>query len=231
LNEFKNIWILAKSGFLPKEKRNLKETIFLGLKLYGIMILLKAFCFGISYFLDYYGIFEIPKNITGENLRDYSPILKILMVAIIGPVIEEFTYRIGLLFSKRNLTITTIGISYFILKNLLQLEKLYCILIALVIGIILYLSLNQKNVDLFSKFWKVNRRKIFYGLLLIFSLPHLINYELTTELLIFSPIVILPHLVAGFIYSYARLSSGIILAICVHSFNNGIIPLISLIIK
>ncbi|PQJ81285.1 CPBP family glutamic-type intramembrane protease [Polaribacter glomeratus] len=231
MNEFKNIWILAKSGFLPKEKRNLKETIFLGLKLYGIMILLKAFCFGISYFLDYYGIFEIPKNITGEKLRDYSPILKILMVAIIGPIIEEFTYRIGLLFSKRNLTTTTIGISYFILKNLLELEKLYCILIALGIGIILYLSLNQKNVDLFSKLWKVNRRKIFYGLLLIFSLPHLVNYELTIELLIFSPIVILPHLVAGFIYSYARLNSGIILAICVHSFNNGIIPLISLIIK
>jgi hypothetical protein len=231
LNEFKNIWILAKSGFLPKEKRNLKETIFLGLKLYGIMILLKAFCFGISYFLDYYGIFEIPKNITGEKLGDYSPILKILMVAIIGPIIEEFTYRIGLLFSKRNLTITTVGISYFTLMNLLELERLYSILIALGIGVVLYLSLNQKIVNLLSEFWKTNRRKIFYGLLLIFSLPHLANYELTSELLIFSPIVILPHLVAGIIYSYARLSSGIILAICIHSFNNGIIPLIAILMK
>jgi hypothetical protein len=105
------------------------------------------------------------------------------------------------------------------------------VLIALGIGIVLYLSFNQKNVDLFSKFWKMNRRKIFYGLLLIFSVPHLGNYELTTELLIFSPIVILPHLVAGFIYSYARLSSGIILAICIHSFNNGILPLMALIVK
>ena len=231
MNEFKNIWILTKSGFFPKEKRNLKETIFLGLKLYGIMILLKAFCFGISYFLEYYEIFEIPKHITGEKIRTYNPILKILMIAIIGPIIEEFTYRIGLLFSKRNLTITTIGISYFILKNLSGFERLYCILIALGTGIVLYLSLNQKIVALFSKFWIMNRRKIFYGLLLIFALPHLANYELTTELLIFSPIVILPHLVAGFIYSYARLSSGIILAICIHSFNNGIIPLVLLIIK
>ncbi|WP_299261436.1 CPBP family glutamic-type intramembrane protease [uncultured Aquimarina sp.] len=229
MNEFKNIWILIKSGFLPKEKRNLRDTIFLGLKLYLILILLKALCFGISYFLDYYGVFEMPMHITGEKIRSYSPILKILMIAIIAPIIEEFTYRIGLLFSKRNLTITIIGISYFTLKNLSELDRLYCILIALGIGVALYLSLNQKFVDLFSKFWKMNRRKIFYGLLLIFSLPHLANYEITTELLIFSPIVILPHLVAGFIYSYARLNSGIILAICIHSFNNGIIPLISLI--
>lgn len=229
MNEFKNIWILTKSGFLPKEKRNLKETIFLGLKLYIILILLKVFCFGISYFLDYYGIFEMPKHITGEKIRSYNPVLKILMIAIIAPIIEEFTYRIGLLFSKRNLTIAIIGISYFTLKNLSELDRLYCILIALGIGVTLYLSLNQKFADLFSKFWKMNRRKIFYGLLLIFSLLHLANYELTNELLIFSPIVILPHLVAGFIYSYARLNSGIILAICIHSFNNGIIPLISLI--
>jgi hypothetical protein len=231
LNEFKNIWILAKSGFLPKEKTNLKETIFLGLKLYGIMMLMKAFCFGLSYFLDFYDIFNIPTHVYGEELRTYDPLLKIVMLAIIAPIIEEFTYRIGLLFSKRNLTITTIGISYFILINLSELERLYCILIALGIGIVLYLSFNQKNVDLFSKFWKMNRRKIFYGLLLIFSVPHLGNYELTTELLIFSPIVILPHLVAGFIYSYARLSSGIILAICIHSFNNGILPLMALIVK
>ncbi len=229
MNEFKNIWILIKSGFLPKEKRNLRETIFFGLKLYLILILLKALCFGISYFLDYYGVFEMPKHITGEKLRSYSPILKISMLAIIAPIIEEFTYRIGLLFSKRNLTITTIGISYFTIKNLSELERLYCILIAMGIGIVLYLSLSQKNVELFSKFWKMNRLKIFYGLLLIFGLPHLANYELTTELLFFSPVVILPHLVAGFIYSYARLSSGIILAICIHSFNNGILPLISLI--
>lgn len=229
MNEFKNIWILIKSGFLPKKKRNFKKTILLGFKLYGILILLKAFCFGLSYFLDSYGIFEMPKHITGEKIRSYGPVSKILMIAIIAPIIEEFTYRIGLLFTKRNLTITIIGISYFTLKNISELERFYCILIAVGIGVFLYLSLNQKFVELFSNFWKMNKRKIFYGLLLIFGLSHLVNYELTTEVLIFSPIVILPHLVAGFIYSYARLNSGILLAICIHSFNNGIIPLVLLI--
>ncbi|AXT52910.1 CPBP family intramembrane metalloprotease [Aquimarina sp. BL5] len=229
MNEFKNIWILIKSGFLPKKKRNFKETILLGLKLYGILILLKAFCFGLSYFLDSYGIFEMPKHITGEKIKSYGPVSKILMIAIIAPIIEEFTYRIGLLFTKTNLTITIIGISYFTLKNISELERLYCILIAAGIGVVLYLSLNQKFVELFSNFWKMNKRKIFYGLLLIFGLSHIVNYELTTELLIFSPIVVLPHLVAGFIYSYARLNSGILLAICIHSFNNGIIPLVLLI--
>ena len=229
LNEFKNIWILTKSGFLTKENRNLKETIFLGFKLYGILILLKAFCFGLSYFLDYYGIFEMPKHITGEKLRNYSPTLKILMIVIIAPIIEELTYRIGLIYSKQNLTITVIGISYFILKNTFELKRFLCMIIACALAIVLYFGLKKINDDLLSKFWKNNRRKILYGFLLIFGLPHLVNYELTTKLLIFSPIVILPHIVAGFIYSYARLSSGIILAICIHSLNNGIVPLILLI--
>jgi membrane protease YdiL (CAAX protease family) len=229
LNEFKNIWILTKSGFLPKEKRDLKETIFLGLKLYGIMILMKAFCFGLSYFFDSYDIFNMPIHVYGEELRSYDPLLKILIIAISAPIIEELSFRVGLIYSKRNLTITIIGISYFILKNTLGLERFICIMIACTLGLVLYFSLNQVNDDLLSKFWKKNRRKIFYGLLLIFGLPHLANYELTTELLIFSPIIVLPHIVAGIIYSYARLSSGMILAICIHSFNNGILPLISLI--
>ena len=229
MNIFKNLWFLAKSGFIPKKKRNLRETVFLGLKLYGILMLLKAICFGISYFFDYYDIFKMPIHITGEKLREYNPILKITMIAFVAPIIEELAYRIGLIFSKKNLTFTIIGISYFSLKYSTELERIYCIMIAFTLGLILYFSLNQRNVDILSEFWENNRRKIFYGLLLIFGLIHLVNYEFTTELLIFSLIVILPRLVAGFIYSYARLSSGIFLAICVHSLNNGIPILISMI--
>jgi hypothetical protein len=79
LNELKNIWILTKSGFLPKEKRNLKETIYLGLKLYGI--LMKGFCFGISYFLDFYDIFKIPAHIGGEKIRSYGSFQRIFTIS------------------------------------------------------------------------------------------------------------------------------------------------------
>ena len=116
LIEFKNIWVLITSGFLPKEKRDLKNSIVLGVKLFGILILLKAFCFGITYLFDYYEIFKIPKHITLEKIRNDHPITKILMTAVIGPIIEEFTYRSGLLFTKRNLAITITGIFYFTSK-------------------------------------------------------------------------------------------------------------------
>lgn len=231
MNELKNIWILTKSGFLPKEKRNLKETIYLGLKLYGILILMKGFCFGISYFLDFYDIFKIPAHIGGEKIRSYSSFQRILIIAIIAPIIEEFAYRIGIIFSKQNLTITAIGISYFILLSLTKFQKLYCASIALSLGTILYFSLKKNIVKLLSEFWKENKRKVFYGLLLIFSFLHLGNYEITIELLIFSPIVILRHFLAGFIYSYARLNSGIILAICLHSLNNSLLFIILLIFR
>lgn len=113
----------------------------------------------------------------------------------------------------------------------MELNRLYSLLIAIIIGIVLLISLNKKIVNSLSIFWKQNRKAVFYGFLLIFSFSHLTNYEITMDLLIFSPIVILKHFTAGIIYSYARFSSGIILAICIHSFNNAIFPLISLILK
>jgi len=58
---------------------------------------------------------------------------------------------------------------------------------------------------------------------------HLKNYELTTELLIFSPIFILPRILGGILFSYIRLNSGILLAILFHSFNNGILKVIKII--
>lgn len=231
MNEINNIWFLFKAGFIPEKKRHLRETAFLGLKLYGIMIVLKVICFGITYALDYYGIFEIPEHITSKKLSSYSPIIKALMIVIIAPIIEELTYRSGLIFSKQNLLIALFGISYLISKNALELDRISSLMTATILGIVLHFSLNQKKNDILSKLWTNNRRKIFYGLLLSFSLAHLANYELTKELLLFSPIIILSHLTSGFIYSYARLSSGIFLAIFIHSFNNGISFLIGIILE
>ena len=177
MSELKNIWIITKSGFLINEKRNIKETVFLGMKLYGLLLLLKAVSFGLLFLLDYYGVFKIPQHITGENLESYKPLHKIVILVVIAPILEELTYRSGLIFSKQNLIISTIGISYSVL-DLSGLDRLFCILIAFGIGLILFFSFNQKHIKLFSKLWKINRRKIFYGLLFCFGLSHLGNYEL-----------------------------------------------------
>ena len=225
---FRGLRDLAKFGYLPKKQSNVKETLVLGLKLYLILWLLKAICFGISYFLDYYNIFKIPTHVSFQLLRTYHPLFQITLIAIVAPTLEELAYRLGLIFSKRNLTVTIAGIFYFALKNFTELDRIYCLMLSLALGVIVYFSLNQSTVVKLSEFWKNNRPKVFYGLLLIFGLMHLVNFEITVELLIFSLIVILPKLVAGFIYGYARLSSGIVLAICLHSLNNGLPKLIQM---
>ncbi len=50
-----------------------------------------------------------------------------------------------------------------------------------------------------------------------------------TELVLFSPIILLPRILGGILYSYLRLNSGIVIAICFHSFNNGIFKIIGMI--
>ena len=229
MNEIRNIWTLAKSGFLHKEKRSLKATIFLGLKLYGILILMKLISVGLLYLLNLFNIFNMPSNIGGENLRTYNPIIQIIIVAVYVPIVEELAFRIGLKFSKWNFTIASIAMVLSTSRVIFQIEWTYCIIICIVFGIILYLILKDRAVNFLSEFWLNNRRKIFYILLFLFGIGHLGNYEITSELLIFSLIIILPHLSAGFIYSYARLNSGIILAICIHSLNNGLPKIIAMI--
>ena len=231
MNELKNIWVLAKSGFLEKDDRNVTDTIFLGLKLFFFLIILKVLWIGVVAFLHYFKIFSIPSQNIGLKFYNYSPIIQFIITVIYAPIIEEFFFRIGLKFSKRNFIILLIGIVYYTLRITTSLELIYCIIFPLVFGLIMHLTLKENNIERLSKFWVNNKRKIFYTLLLAFGFIHLGNYEITPELLIFSSVIVLPHIFAGFIYSYARLNSGIILAICLHSLNNGIPELIAMIVE
>ncbi len=151
LNEIRNIWTLAKSGFLHKEKRSLKATIFLGLKLYGILILMKLISVGLLYLLNLFNIFNMPSNIGGENLRTYNPIIQIIIVAVYVPIVEELAFRIGLKFSKWNFTIASIAMVLSTSRVIFQIEWTYCIIICIVFGIILYLILKDRAVNFLSK--------------------------------------------------------------------------------
>ena len=224
-----NFWNLAKYGYLPKEKIKFKNTLFLGLKLILILIFFKLLSFGLYHVLHINNIFTMPTHLGRGILNDYSPFVQLLIITIYAPIFEELLFRIGLKFSKWNFIIMTVGLSYFGLRIIPDFEWFHRLIIALIIGIIIFLNLNKNNLDFLSKFWIKNKRMIFYGLLLLFGLIHLVNYDLNLKVLSFTIIIILPHIIGGFVYSYARFNSGIILAICLHSLNNGLPKLITMI--
>ena len=71
-------------------------------------------------------------------------------------------------------------------------------------------------------------RFAFYALALIFGYIHLSNYEIDTQILLFSPILVAPQILLGLIFGYIRVRFGFIWAIAMHSFYNGTLVIIAL---
>ena len=198
-------------------------------KMLLILLLFKTISIGLIFFLDWLGVFEMPINLNRTRLESFSEFEILLLASLYAPILEELAFRLPLKFSKWNLTLASIGISITFCRILAELKYEYSLILSIGIGTVVYLILNERIVKNLSEFWSKNKLLIFYSLLLTFSFLHLKNYKLTTELLIFSPIFILPRILGGILFSYIRLNSGIIIAILFHSFNNGILRVIKII--
>lgn len=228
MGELKNLSILAKTGFLLNEEKTLKETLMLGFKLFFILYIIKISSGLLVVFLDLQGVIELPPRIQDEDFLNYHKYIQLFIMVGYAPIIEELIFRLGLRFSKVNFSILFIGLLYLLLRIYFRIEISYASVLALTMWLIFYVFICQINTEFISAFWKRNRLLIFYGLLSVFSTMHLLNYNFSMNHFKLIPILVFPHFIGGFIYSYARLNSGIILAIILHSLNNGLPRIVSL---
>lgn len=67
----------------------------------------------------------------------------------------------------------------------------------------------------------------FYLLTIIFGFIHITNFEINTNTLLFSPLLILPQLVVGFYFGFIRVRFGLIWSIFLHGTYNGLLISIS----
>lgn len=229
--ELNNIWELAKSGFIGAQKRSYKQSIIFILRIFLILLICKIISFVPIYILDQFEIYEIPKNLNRSKFENLSDLEILLLISIYAPIVEELAFRLPLKFSKWNLIIASISLSLISLRIFLQLDYLYSLGISFTIGVLIYFIIQDKLIEFISTLWSKNKLGIFYSLLMIFSIFHLKNYEITIDLLIFSPFIMLPRILSGIVYSYVRLSSGILTAIVIHALNNGVPEIILMIVN
>jgi len=71
----------------------------------------------------------------------------------------------------------------------------------------------------------------FYLFTILFGFVHITNYEITTNVLLFSPLLILPQLLVGFYFGYIRIKFGLIWSIFLHGAYNGALYLMSFIFE
>lgn len=63
----------------------------------------------------------------------------------------------------------------------------------------------------------------FYVIGIIFAYVHIFNFEITINVILFSPLLVAPQFFVGLIFGFIRIRFGLIWSIFLHSIYNGIL--------
>ena len=66
-------------------------------------------------------------------------------------------------------------------------------------------------------------RIAFYAIAIIFGFIHITNYQISTNVLLLSPILVLPQILLGFYLGFIRVRFGLVWSIALHGIYNGIL--------
>lgn len=195
-----------------------------------ILSLIKWFVSSIVLFVTKI-IFEINSENTGlsEAEKLYSPLTLLLTSSLLFPMIEEISFRLSLKFKAIYLSLSSCVLAYYLVTKLIfhtynaDLGNDFIIrcLSAAIIGVIIYF-LTKKYFKTIKTFWENNFRWILYFSILSFAFAHILNYELTLNIILLTPIITLPQLIAGSIYGFIRVKYGFIYNFSAHALNNFI---------
>ena len=178
-----------------------------------VFFLLLFGCFAISFFLSIIigmlyssGLIENDYH-AFDKLKQLPAYQVFLTAAVIGPFIEEILFRAPLVLFKSPLKLYVYLIPFS--KQKIEFPKI---------------EINAfKNPNVF--------RYAFYGCTIAFGFMHLMNYQIDTQIIIFSPILVAPQLILGLIFGYVRVRLGLVWAIAMHATYNGILVSLALLAK
>lgn len=149
-----------------------------------------------------------------------------LFPVIIAPVREEILFRLWLKYSRINLSFF-LGMLTSVLILLILSEILFdnwipntlAILSGVTVFICSFVFLKKYD-PFFDYFFKRHLRLFVIFSVISFGYLHLLNFKITWEILFFSPLLLLPYFMAGFIFSYIRLYFGFIYSVMAHIVMN-----------
>jgi hypothetical protein len=156
-----------------------------------------------------------------------SPMNFMLYAVIIGPILEETTLRLSLVFKPIYLSISILLLSFILISRLgygvghLDIkEHLWVRVIAsILIAVFTYFISKRYSIN-FSGFWDANFRWIYYFSVVVFALFHLDFAELTLSKFLFFPLLVFPQLLYAIMSGYIRIKYGFIYACLFHGLNN-----------
>ncbi len=167
-----------------------------------------------------------------------QPDLKILLLSCsLVPIMEEIAFRLPLIFSSINLSLSICILSFYIINKFFPVENQYDtgnyfflrVLIAVIIGCIIWFG-SKRYADALKSFYKRNPFLIIYTYSLVFAMMHIGNYIIDSNFLLTYIWVMLPVFISSLLYSFARLKYGFFYSLSLHIINNLIPTIIHFII-
>lgn len=155
-----------------------------------------------------------------------NPFYAIIFILIIAPFIEEIIFRLPLRVSKMNLSLSMSFMCLLFIggNNLADLnftfESIFLKSSSIFLVVFLIIKIDDKTLLKLT-----NERfytKYFYAFSIIFGLLHIRNFyqEIPVNLLLFTPLYIIPQIILSLFLGYIRLKNGIIWSILLHSLFN-----------
>lgn len=102
-------------------------------------------------------------------------------------------------------------------------------LMAAVLAPIIEECIFRAPLFLFRKYTK-GFKYVFYIIVLIFGFIHLSNFKISTTILIVSPLLVAPQIIAGLLLGYIRVRLGLLYSILLHALFNGLAIIPSLLL-
>lgn len=208
--------------------KNNTSAIYNAIGLYFVVaVLLYLPVNGINKLIHYFFSIDLFKVRDKNMIHSLVGTNALLIVALIGPMVEETLFRLWLVLNKTNLFISSTLIFWYVINRInhysifsgkINERFFYNVVIALVIAATLFFVstfFNLKNI------FKNNFRWFYWGSSILFGLIHILNFSpINYSIIWFYPFFILPQLFLGFILGFLRIKSGFYWALLLHCLVN-----------
>ena len=227
---FTDYYLFLKTGKTTRYNNELKpDQIFQ----FGRLFLLFEIIFFAALIVIFIFVIIVhpPKNETQKWIETLSPVWAFLITGIIGPLVEEFTYRYWLKATKLTLCLSSLFVSYILTNNIInsyyyRVDDTFTLELAISFGIaaFMYFALSfNKVLSFIQKFWEKNALILIWISILWFGFGHIKNFPLEGWQYLYAPIMVLPQLAMGTVLAFGRLKYGILFPILVHMIHNSIL--------
>ena len=169
-------------------------------RLFGVLLIdlgIMAILIGLLSALEAAGWLPLDQNKLPEVLDEFPVWQLLALVILFIPLLEELIFRAYLRFDRN---IFILPLLWF--AGLGGKEK------------------KEASEAAIRRGWDRNYRSIFYVAAIIFGLIHISNYEMTNEVLLVAPLLVLPQIVVGLLLGFLRVRYGFFWGFLLHALHN-----------